>query len=517
MPAAPGPPPSPSPPSELSSAQNSLLRLSRRHSLPANVALSGLLGFLSQLPDRNDGRDAAAAALSGRRPRVIEHTRSSSVIVTRNSTGSEGAINRHRYGHRHTRSEAYDQPIIVKNYNPGTTAPAPQPIEEEDEMDVQLPSLGDFSFDGILKAVEPQVNAALDGVTELCTKYQETLQTEVENLTNTQTNLHARMKDTDKLAVRVLKSTKARMEQLDSETTGLKGGAAVDSLAEATEATHTLMASIVSTLLAIDEMLPPQDRLSPETSAHRNHYPQLHTLLVSKATELNICFGSGKSHGKRPSTGGFMSPSAGSSSGGGGQFSDAAPKSRGDLPLRRRMSSSSQILLSSAGLDRSSSSRAPPPQLQLKTILPSSELDSAQGSYFPLAPQTATGISLAYSNGKSSSNSGAVPTKRSTGIWGGKPNTSTLAFFPIEEGEGMSNSSMANLISSPPPPPPPTTPGRQSFSWRRSSGSWSGFGGFFGGRSSRGSGEQARDRAEDRLKKVLESTEAAGRAVTSSW
>jgi len=129
MPAAPGPPP-PSPPSELSSAQNSLLRLSRRHSLPANVALSGLLGFLSQLPDRNDGRDAAAAALSGRRPRVIEHTRSSSVIVTRNSTGSEGAVNRHRYGHRHTRSEAYDQPIIVKNYNPGTTAPVPQPIEE---------------------------------------------------------------------------------------------------------------------------------------------------------------------------------------------------------------------------------------------------------------------------------------------------------------------------------------------------------------------------------------------------
>jgi hypothetical protein len=87
----------------------------------------------------------------------------------------------------------------------------------------------------------------------------------------------------------------------------------------------------------------------------------------------------------------------------------------------------------------------------------------------------------------------------------------------------MSNSSMANLISPPPPPPPPpppTTLGRRSFSWRRSSGSWSGFGGFFGGRSSWGSGEQARDRAEDRLKKVLESTEAVGkgkRVVTSSW
>jgi len=366
------------------------------------------------------------------------------------------------------------------------------------------------------------VNAALDGVTELCTKYQETLQTEIENLTNTQTDLHARMKDTDKLAARVLKSTKARTEQLDLDSTGLKGGSAVESLAEATEATHTLMASIVSTLLAIDEMLPPQDRLSPETSAHRKHYPQLHTLLVGKATELNICFGSGKSHGKRPSTGGFMSPTVGSSSGGGGQSSDAASRSRGDLSLRRRMSSSSQILLSSAGLDRPSGNRAPPPQLQLKTILPSSELDSAQGSYFPIAPQTATGISLAYSNGKSSSNSGAAPTKRSSGIWGARPSTSTLAFFPIEEGEGMSNSSMANLISPPPPPPPPppTTLGRRSFSWRRSSGSWSGFGGFFGGRSSWGSGEQARDRAEDRLKKVLESTEAVGkgkRVVTSSW
>jgi len=30
---------------------------------------------------------------------------------------------------------------------------------QEDEMDVQLPSVGDFSFDGILKAVEPQGTA----------------------------------------------------------------------------------------------------------------------------------------------------------------------------------------------------------------------------------------------------------------------------------------------------------------------------------------------------------------------
>jgi hypothetical protein len=501
-------PASPSP-SSPSSAHSVLLRLNRRHSLPTSGLLSG---FFRHGQGEHDTFTSAAAAAN----QSDTHTRSASVVV---SAVADGVGNRHRYGHRHTRSEAYNQPIIVKNYNPAARVQM-EDLGDAGDEDVQLPGIQDFSWGCILKAVDPQVNAALDGVNELCSKYQSTLRIEVDSLTEKQSQLQARIKDADKLAAQALKSTKMRSEQLEAETAGLKGGAAVDSLAEAAEATHTVMTSIVSTLLAIDEMLPPQDRLSPETSAHRNHFPKLHTLLVGKAAELNVCFGSGRaaSNGKRPSTtDNDLGPTGNSNA---GQSSESAIHKSRELPLRRRLSSSSQILLSSAGLERS---RAPPPQLQLKTILPSPDLaspkvvDSAKGAYFPLAPQTATGISLAHSNGKSSSSSSAAPPRRSSGIWGPKPSTSTLAFFPIDEGEGMSNDTMTNLISR---PPLSSTPGR-SFSWRRSSGSWSGLGGLFGGRGEKGSGEGTRtERAEDRLKKVLESMETVGKGkkvVTGSW
>jgi hypothetical protein len=471
--------PTASPPGSPSSAQSALLRLSRRHSLPTSGLLSGF--FAS--PPSNKG-----------------HTRSVSAAGAIGGGGSGGGCgggggggNRHRYGHRHTCSEAYSQPIIVKNYNP-----APPVMFEEEDLDLEaaLPPLSDFEWGGILKAVEPKVNAALDAVTELCGKYQDSVKTEVDNLTETQTLLQARIKDADKLAGRVLKATKSRSDKLEAETAGLKGGAAVDALAEAAEATHTVMTSIVSTLLAIDEMLPPQDRLSPETSAHRHHFPRLHTLLVGKASELNVCFGSGRT--TRPAT----------------TSSAAEPAKPRELPLRRRLSSSSQILRSGgAGMERGR--RNPPPQLQLKTILPSPDcsspkvVDSAKGAYFPIAPQTATGISLAYSNGKSSSSS-SIALPRS-GTWGPKPGTP--AFFPIEEGED----DMTNLVTT----TNATTTTRPQSGWRRSSGSWSAFGGLFGGRGSRGSTEAYTDRAEDRLKKVLESMgEGKGKgtaAVVGSW
>lgn len=365
-------------------------------------------------------------------------------------------------------------------------------------MEAELPAISDFAWGGILKsaAVEPRVNAALDAVTELCERYQDSVRAQVDALTTTQTRLQARMREADKLAGSVLKVTKGRTEKLNAEKKGLKGA---DATAEAAEATHTLMGSIVNTLLAIDEMLPPQDRLSPETSAHRHHFPKLHTLLAAKAAELNVAFGSGRSNGKRPNT--TDNPST-----------SAAATAQRQLPLRRRLSSSSQILLSGGGSGGlGERSRAPPPQLQLKTILPSSPdsispkvADSAKGAYFPLAPQTATGISLTHSNGKGSSP-------------GPRPSPGSLVFFPIDEGEASS-------------PPHELQPQRQQhpsthFSWRRSSGSWSTLGGLFGsGRAGSRDSADAADRAQDRLKKVLESLEAKGKgkvkraaAPGSSW
>ncbi|KAI5780836.1 hypothetical protein EDC01DRAFT_667396 [Geopyxis carbonaria] len=499
-------------PSEFSTAQSSLLRLSRRHSLPASAAgVSGILSFWAQNSNNSNNHSEGVGGIpihgNGQSPVVVPyrrpnlHMRSSSVLVngTVPVNGGVGSNGHHR-GHRHTRSENLDQPVIVKSYNPDPAAPCAVPIEEEEDDDCQLPSIDDFSFDGILKAVDPEVTRALDGVSELCSKYQESVRAEVVDLTSTQTQLDARIKETDKLATQVLKATRSRSDRLEAETAGLKGGSVVDRLAEATEATHAAMTSIISTLLAIDEMLPPQERLSPENSAHRKHYPELHTLLVSKATELNLCFGSGRAGSSHNAHVSEVSVNGDSVS----QKQDTLKATK----QRRRLSSASQHVFSNA-MKRSStfSENRPqvvsPPQLQLRTILPSAAADSpkivesSKGSYFPLAPQTATGVSLTTPFATAQTSEQSTQSRRGSGIWPRRPSTSTLAFFPIDERESISNNSMANFR-------PPPTPSKR-LSWR-GSGTWSGFGGLFGNRSSRGSNNDSRrERAEDKLKAVLES------------
>ncbi|KAI5854183.1 hypothetical protein BZA05DRAFT_371346 [Tricharina praecox] len=362
----------------VSTAHTALLRLSRRHSLPTAVLLS--LAPTTTTP---------------------QHHRSASVTVN--------TQNRHRYGHRHTRSE-WDQPVIVKSYSP----PREDLLDEvfdEDEMDTPLPSVDDFSWDGILKAVEPEVNTALASFGTLCGTYRTTLQASVDSLTSTQTSLQSRILMTDGLVSHVLRTTKSRTDRLTSENTTLKN---VDALAEAAEETHTVLTSIISTLLAIDEMLPPQERLSPESSASRNHFPKLHTLLVGKAAELNICFGSGR----RPTT----------------TTATTTTPAATYPPLRRRLSSSSQILLSGGG---SGTNALPAPHLHLKTLLPTnadippasrystSSSGSGEGAYFPIASQTATGVSLTHSNGNSSTTTNnilltkpaTVATRTNSGSW----------------------------------------------------------------------------------------------------
>lgn len=239
-------------------------------------------------------------------------------------------------------------------------------------------------------------------------------------------------------------------------------------------------------------MLPPPDRLSPENSAHKKHYPRLHSLLLGKATELNLCFKSGRSerNGKRPSTAdaghGFPSSMP--------EFSLTDPNH--PQHLRRRMSSSSCLLLSGGG---SGTTRAPPPQLQLKTILPSSEMyDEDEGSYFPIAPRTATAISLATSNASVTSG-GRRASRGST--WGGASSI-RQQFKRIDEGgSSVAMEDGEEMPMTPTTPATPNTPLSPKRSFRRSSGSWSRFGWL--GRWE----EEEEESAEDRLRDVLERME----------
>lgn len=114
-------------------AHSSLLRLTRRHSLPTST-------FLSLWSTENASRQQQQQHRNG--PAIIDNSPSSPTHYVRpeqqqgrnRSSSLSGATllngingsadgiggNRHRYGHRHTRSAAnvVDRPVIVKSYNP---------------------------------------------------------------------------------------------------------------------------------------------------------------------------------------------------------------------------------------------------------------------------------------------------------------------------------------------------------------------------------------------------------------
>lgn len=393
------------------------------------------------------------------------------------------------------------------------------------------------------------MTTALDAVSRLCEEYQSSLRTEVDALTDAQADIDAMMKEADKLTSRALKSTKMRTERIDADAIGLKGGmyksrrrrdtfylqqmldlgTTVDVLAEAAEATHTTLTSIITTLLAIDEMLPPQERLSPLTSAHKKHYPKLHSLLADKAHEIEIRFRSIRSyeHGQRPQSRSLSVHTLASHADNAGESSSSRTVVGQDPSVwsRRRLSTSSTLLLTSPSISRSSTYShhrgVSSPHLQLRTILPSpsTEADvpiSASGSYFPIAPKTATGMSLTspmYSAQQQlagqisprleSASSPGMPSKRSSGMWSRRASSGTLAAFIIRE---SNNGTISAVHSSPPRgggaevvspagSKPPST-------WRHSAGSWAGF---FGGRSSKGSSDMGKGAsAEERLKMLLQ-------------
>jgi hypothetical protein len=290
-------------------------------------------------------------------------------------------------------------------------------------------------------------------------------------------------------------------------------------------------------LLAIDEMLPVQERLSPLSSAHKKHYPRLHTLLADKAHEIEVRFRNVRSPEMRPvsrplSVQTLMSRldlDLGESS----SSRTTMDASSSWSPPRRRLSTSSTLLLNSPTVSRASTSYThnrgvSSPHLQLRTILPSpsNEQISASGSYFPIAPKTATGVSLTspmytaqqHLEGSISPRpmSPLMSPRRPSGMWSRRASSGTLAAFMAREtdnsalypsppsGSDKDGGGTSPVGSHPANSKPPST-------WRHSAGSWAGF---FGGRSSKGSSEVSKGvSAEERLKMLLQ---AAGDGNSSS-
>lgn len=113
-------------------AQASLLRLTRRHSLPASTTFSTFLSLWSAENANRENRERSNSSTANDvHPGIANNTssnnrhhRSASIsgdTLLNGSSNGNGALggNRHRYGHRHTRSAVVDTPVIVKSYNPG--------------------------------------------------------------------------------------------------------------------------------------------------------------------------------------------------------------------------------------------------------------------------------------------------------------------------------------------------------------------------------------------------------------
>lgn len=278
-------------------------------------------------------------------------------------------------------------------------------------------------------------------------------------------------------------------------------GTRVDALAEAAEATHTTLTSIITTLLAIDEMLPSQERLSLLSSAHKGHYPRLHTLLADKAHQIELRFRNVRSPELRPQARPLTMETLSLDA----CIDDPGESSSVWSHRRRRRLSSATLLDSPVSTFSNHTRGVSSPHLQLRTILPSPSSGAgtpmASGSYFPIAPKTATGVSLAsplYRSVEQASIEPRSPGKHSSGIWSRRASTSTLTAPMVEEQGGGNGTSPSPVVSKAPS------------TWRHSAGSWAGF---FGGKSSRGSGGigESRVSAEERLKKLLEGSQGAGK------
>lgn len=120
----------------------------------------------------------------------------------------------------------------------------------------------------------------------LSSNYRSNLAHETALLESAQKDIDTKMQRVDRLSSQVLRITTLRHNKLRTDVSMFKGGAVVQDLAQSAEKAYATIDSIISTLQAIDAMLPPKEQLSTIDSPHQKRYPYTHSLLASKAAEM---------------------------------------------------------------------------------------------------------------------------------------------------------------------------------------------------------------------------------------
>ncbi|ODQ64441.1 hypothetical protein NADFUDRAFT_52767 [Nadsonia fulvescens var. elongata DSM 6958] len=142
--------------------------------------------------------------------------------------------------------------------------------------EIMLPKIEEFSFSSILSSVKQEGNSTLGSVFHVLDFYRGDLTMELHNVQTSQHAVMAQMSALDRLASSSLSTTQTRVSQARENVHNLKG---VDQLANATEKAYHSISKIKQTLLEIEALLPPHERLGPDFSAHKRHYPKLHKIL----------------------------------------------------------------------------------------------------------------------------------------------------------------------------------------------------------------------------------------------
>lgn len=138
----------------------------------------------------------------------------------------------------------------------------------------ELPAIEDFYFSNIISPyAQKEADAFQNSLSNFIHNYRSDLSVELDSIRRTQQDITKQMVDVDRLAHLTLGATQARVARIQSDLYSLRG---IKPLAEISSKTQESLNRVVESLLSIDSMLPPYERLYPKMSPHKKHYANLH-------------------------------------------------------------------------------------------------------------------------------------------------------------------------------------------------------------------------------------------------
>ncbi|GAO49178.1 hypothetical protein SAICODRAFT_70346 [Saitoella complicata NRRL Y-17804] len=123
------------------------------------------------------------------------------------------------------------------------------------------------------------MNAAIATLQEICQDHRDRLRRHCDHIASNQNGITSKTEKVDTLATQVANITASRARRIEKDAEALRG---VERVAEAAERTYASLEAVLTTLKSIDALLPREERLGTDNSAHKEHYPRLHALLSSR-------------------------------------------------------------------------------------------------------------------------------------------------------------------------------------------------------------------------------------------